>query len=52
MELTLKLLRQINLPVFQATRDKLTDLSRKKCKMNLTKFELLLILQMNAREVK
>ena len=38
--------------MFASTKDKLIDLTRFKCKMAVTKWELLLILQMNARDVK
>ena len=48
----MKLLRQISVPVFKSAKAKLQDLSRNKCKMFVTKWELLLILQMNARDIK
>lgn len=51
-EPTLGLLRSIGHPVFLQAREKLVDFSRNKCKMNVTKWELLLILQMNALDVK
>jgi len=38
--------------MFASAKDKLIDLTRFKCKMYVTKWELLLILQMNARDVK
>ena len=38
--------------MYNSSRDKLVDLTRNKCKMFVTKWELLLILQMNARDVK
>jgi len=42
----------VSAEVFQVAKAKLEDLSRNKCKMNVTKFELLLIFQMNARDIK
>lgn len=38
--------------MFLEARTKLADFSRKKCKLNVTKWELLLILQLNALDVK
>ena len=48
----LKMLRQVSLPVLNGARTKLRDLSINKCKMHVTKWELLLILQMNAKDIK
>lgn len=49
---TLRLLRQITPQMFESAKLKLVDLTRNKCKMFASKWELLLILQMNARDVK
>lgn len=38
--------------MFLQAKTKLIDFSRTKCKMSVTKWELLLILQMNALDVK
>jgi hypothetical protein len=46
------LLRQIRLPAFELAKAKLIEFSRKKSKMSVTKWELLLILQLNTDEVK
>jgi hypothetical protein len=52
IEPTLKMLRSISAPVLQEARAKLNDLVKTKSKMHITKWELLLILQMNARDIK
>ena len=48
----LHLLRQIRLPAYKLAKAKLYDFSRNKSKMSVTKWELLLILQLNTNEVK
>jgi hypothetical protein len=52
IEPTLKMLRSISAPVLQKARAKLYDLVKTKSKMHITKWELLLILQMNAKDIK
>lgn len=46
------LLRSIKHSVFVEARKKLFDFSRKMCMMGLTKWELLMVLQMNALDIK
>ena len=38
--------------MYQTTKEKLINLAREKCKLFVTKWELLLVLQMSARDVK
>ena len=42
----------VRLPAFELAKAKLIEFSRKKSKMSVTKWELLLILQLNTDEVK
>ena len=50
--MTLKLLRGLDASKFNIAKSKLEEMSREQCKMSLTKWEMLLILQMSAKEIK
>lgn len=44
----IKIFYKVKYPVFKEARKKLIDFSRNKCKMSVTKWEVLLILQLNS----